>query len=71
MHLILPVVSLWAAGGVLFLQTIITNPQASRAVAANSGAVVDDLLRLRPAALVAAVLFLGVWPAVWITAHIR
>ncbi|TPL55416.1 hypothetical protein FJ942_17065 [Mesorhizobium sp. B2-4-2] len=71
MDLILPVVALWLAGGVLFLQAIITNPNANRAVAANSRAVVDDLLRLRPAALVTAMLFLVVWPAVWIAAHIR
>ncbi|ESY65103.1 hypothetical protein X743_29790 [Mesorhizobium sp. LNHC252B00] len=71
MDLIFPVVVLWLVGGVLFLQTIIANVNASRDVAANTRALVDDLIRLRPAALVAAVLFLVVWPAVWIAAHIR
>jgi hypothetical protein len=70
MDLILPFAALWVAGGVLFIQTIITNPNASRVVAANSRAVVDDLIRLQPAALVAAMLFLLVWPAVWIGAHL-
>ena len=71
MDMILPVAALWVAGGALFLQGIIANRDASPAVAANRSAVIDDLIRLRPAALVAAVLFLMVWPAVWIAAHIR
>ncbi|AMX93255.1 hypothetical protein EOA22_08655 [Mesorhizobium sp. M7A.F.Ca.US.014.04.1.1] len=70
MDIIFPVAALWVAGGVLFLQGIVTNRDASPAVAANSRAVVDDLLRLRPAALVAAALFLVAWPAIWIGAHI-
>lgn len=70
MDLILPVVWLWVGGGLLFINGIVTNRDASRAVAANSRAVVDDLVRLRPAALVAAALFLVVWPAVWIFANV-
>ncbi|WP_322414505.1 hypothetical protein [Mesorhizobium huakuii] len=66
----MPVVALWVAGGILFIGTIIANPNAKHAVAANSRAVVDDLVRFRPAALVAAALFLMVWPAVWIGAHL-
>ncbi|MDG4882441.1 hypothetical protein [Mesorhizobium sp. WSM4884] len=62
--------ALWVGGGLLFIQGIVTNRDASPAVAANSRAVVEDLHRGRPAALVAAVLFLAVWPAVWIGAHV-
>jgi len=70
MNLIVLVVVLWGGGGALFIEAIMTNPNASRTVAANSRAVVDDIARLRPAALVAAAMFLMVWPAVWIGAHL-
>ncbi|MFB9984354.1 hypothetical protein ACFSQQ_16500 [Mesorhizobium kowhaii] len=65
MGLIVLAGSLWVAGGGLFLQGIFANRNA-----AGSRAVLDDLVRLRPAALVAAALFLAVWPAVWIAAHL-
>ncbi|TIN98511.1 MAG: hypothetical protein E5Y06_00785 [Mesorhizobium sp.] len=61
---------LWVGGGGLFIQGALTNPDASPSVATNSRNMLDDLVRVRPAALVAAVLFLAVWPAVWIGAHL-
>ncbi len=70
MDMILPIAALWVAGGVFFLQGIVSNRDASPAIAANSHAVVEDLRRGRPAACVAAALFLAVWPAVWIGAHL-
>ncbi|MBZ9737381.1 hypothetical protein LB534_00065 [Mesorhizobium sp. CA18] len=62
--------ALWVGGGLLFIQGIVTNCDAGPAVSANSRAVVEDLRRGRPAALVAAALFLAVWPAVWVGAHL-
>ncbi|TIR25957.1 MAG: hypothetical protein E5X34_07255 [Mesorhizobium sp.] len=61
--------ALWVGGGLLFIQGIVTNRNAGPAVAADSHAVVEDLHRGRRAALVAAALFLAVWPAIWIGAH--
>lgn len=60
----------WVAGGLLFAHAAITNPAASPVVAANSRVLVDDLFRLHPAALVALVLFVAVWPAVFVGAHV-
>lgn len=62
--------ALWGGGGLIFAHGILTNREARPSVAANSRAVLDDLLRLRPAALVALALFLAVWPALWIGAHL-
>lgn len=61
---------LWVGGGALFIQGALTNPDASPSVAANGRNMLDDLVRLRPPALVAAMLFVLVWPAVWIGAHL-
>ncbi|MBZ9798806.1 hypothetical protein [Mesorhizobium sp. ES1-4] len=61
---------LWVGAGALFIQRALTNPDASPSVAANSRDMLDDLLRLRPAVLVAAALFLAVWPAVFIGAKL-
>ncbi|RWX60497.1 hypothetical protein EN780_31875 [Mesorhizobium sp. M4B.F.Ca.ET.089.01.1.1] len=58
----------WVGGGLFFLQGICTN--RGPALTTNSRAVVADLLRFRPAALVAAALFLAVWPAIWVGAHL-
>lgn len=68
--IILPAGAAWVGGGLFFIHGIVTNPSASQGTAAKSRTVVGDLFRLRPAALVAAALFLAVWPAVWIGAHI-
>ncbi|TPK49609.1 hypothetical protein FJ492_00490 [Mesorhizobium sp. B2-5-4] len=62
--------ALWVGGGLLFLQGIVANRDPSPAVGANSRAVVEDLRRGRPAALVAAVLFIAVWPFIWAGAHV-
>ncbi|TPK79433.1 hypothetical protein FJ527_04760 [Mesorhizobium sp. B2-4-18] len=70
MNLILPVVALWVGGGLLFINGIVTNRNAGPPVAGSSHAVVEDLRRGRSAALVAAALFLVVWPAVWTGAHL-
>ncbi len=58
--------TLWIGGGALFVHGILTNPYASH----SSHGTLDDLLRLRPAALVALAAFMAVWPAVWIAAHL-
>ncbi|WJI36449.1 MULTISPECIES: hypothetical protein [Mesorhizobium] len=70
MDTLLLVAGVWVGGGALFIHGIVTNPNASQGTAANSRAVIGDLLRLRPAALVAAVMFLGVWPAIWVGANL-
>jgi len=63
-------IAAWVTGGVLFAHAAITSPPASPVIAANSRALMDDLFRLRPAALVAMILFGAVWPAVFVGAHI-
>lgn len=63
-------IAAWVAGGAVFAHAAIANPAASPVITANSRAFVDDLFRLRPAALVAMILFVAVWPAVFVGAHI-
>lgn len=63
-------IAAWAGGGALFAHSVLTNPAARPVLAANSRALIDDLVRLRSAALVALVLFIAVWPVVFVGAHI-
>lgn len=63
-------VAAWVAGGLVFAHGFLTNSTASPAVPANSRALIGDLLRLRSAAGVALILFITVWPAVFIGAHL-
>ena len=64
------VAGLWVTGGALFIHGAVTNPHASPGVTESSRGALDGLIRFELAALVALALFVAVWPAVFIGAHL-
>ncbi|KQZ99490.1 hypothetical protein ASD64_14175 [Mesorhizobium sp. Root157] len=66
MNIVVALVLAWVSGGLFFIRSATTAAPNS-----NSDAFLSGLRRAEPAAVVALVFFMAVWPAVWIGAHVR
>jgi len=71
MDAVFMIAALWMSGGVVFMHGALNNPHASSDVAETSRDLLDRLIRREPSALTALALFIAVWPALFVCAHLR
>lgn len=62
--------ALWVGGGALLIHGSLTNPDANPSTVASSQKMTDGLLRLQPAALVAALGLIAIWPILFAGLHL-